>query len=98
MPKDSPESKPAEALNLRQFSVKEVKDLYGLREALELYAVEVAELTPKLIIGLKQSTQRTKKLLRAGDQVGHIEEDAIFHGLIASATGNTELMRILANI
>src|ERR1039458_3493941 len=33
---------------LRQFSQKEVKDLYGLREMLEVHAVGIAELTPKL--------------------------------------------------
>src|ERR1700722_6705084 len=34
---------------LRTFSLQEVKDLYNLREALEVYAVGVAELNPDLI-------------------------------------------------
>jgi DNA-binding GntR family transcriptional regulator len=83
---------------LRRFSVKEVKDLYELREAIEVYAVGVAKLSPRLIADLKSSIQRTKKFLKANDRVGHIEEDTKFHGLITAATGNLELCRVLANI
>lgn len=83
---------------LRRFSAKEVKDLYDLREALEVYAVGVAALPPKLIVELRQSTQRTRKLLKSNDKLGHIEEDTRFHGLIASSTGNAELCRVLANV
>lgn len=83
---------------LRQFSQKEVKDLYGLREMLEVHAVGIAELTPKLIADLRSSAQRTRKLLKANDKLGHIEEDTRFHGLIASATGNAELCRVLDNV
>jgi DNA-binding GntR family transcriptional regulator len=83
---------------LRVHSSKEVKDLYDLREALEVYAVGVVELTPRLIADLRQSRQHTRKLLKANDKLGHIEEDTRFHGLIASATGNAELCRVLDNI
>jgi len=83
---------------LRRFSVKEVKDLYDLREAIEVYAVGVAKLSPRLLADLKSSIQRTKKFLKANDRVGHIEEDTKFHGLITAATGNLELCRVLANI
>ncbi|MGA3049036.1 MAG: GntR family transcriptional regulator [Terracidiphilus sp.] len=83
---------------LRQFSTKEVKDLYDLREALEVYAIGAAEATPKLIAELRQSAQRTRKFLKANDKLRHIEEDTRFHRLIASATGNDELCRVLGNV
>ena len=83
---------------LRRFSIKEVKDLYELREALEIFAVGVAVLSPHLIAELRKSAQRTRKHLNANDKLGHIEEDTRFHGLIASATGNDELCRVLANV
>jgi len=54
---------------LRRFSVKEVKDLYELREAIEVYAVGVAKLSPRLIADLKSSIQRTKKFLKANDRI-----------------------------
>lgn len=83
---------------VRSFSFQEVLDLYGLREALEVYAVSTAAITPGLIRGLRQSVARTRKLLKAADRLGHIEEDTTFHGMIASASGNTELCRTLKNI
>jgi DNA-binding GntR family transcriptional regulator len=83
---------------VRSFSVQEVVDLYGLREALEVYAVGIAAITPALIKHLRQSIARTRALLKAGDRLGHIEEDMNFHGLIASASGNAELCRTLRNI
>jgi DNA-binding GntR family transcriptional regulator len=83
---------------VRSFSVQEVMDLYGLREALEMYAVGIAAVTPDLIKALRQSISHTRALLKASDRLGHIEEDMNFHGLIASASGNAELCRALTNI
>jgi DNA-binding GntR family transcriptional regulator len=83
---------------LRQFSRKEALDLYNLREALEVYAVGATVLTPKFIAELGRSVQRTEKLLKSKDKQGHIDEDMHFHGLIAEATGNAELCRVLSNL
>lgn len=83
---------------LRQFSRKEVLDLYNLREALEVYAVGTAEVTSKLLAELRRSVQRTEKLLKSKDKQSHIDEDTHFHGLIAQATGNAELCRVLSNL
>ncbi len=89
---------PRRGAYLRRHSVKEVKDLYALREVLEVHAVGAAVLTPKLLAELRQSAQRTQRFLKSKDKLGHIEEDTRFHGLIASSTGNAELCRVLANI
>jgi DNA-binding GntR family transcriptional regulator len=83
---------------LRRFTAKEVRDLYELREALEVYAVGAVIVTPELLHELRESTKRTAGFLRANDRIGHIEEDTKFHGLIAAATGNAELHRVLGNI
>ncbi|HEY4382778.1 MAG TPA: GntR family transcriptional regulator [Acidobacteriaceae bacterium] len=83
---------------LRRFTPQDVKDLYDLREALEVYAVGAAVVTPELLAELRESTKRTRQYLKANDRIGHIEEDTRFHGFIAAATGNEELYRILTNI
>jgi DNA-binding GntR family transcriptional regulator len=83
---------------LRRFSRKETLDLYNLRDALEVYAVGAAELTSKFIAELGRSVQRTEMLLKSKDRQGHIAEDMHFHGLIAEATGNAELCRVLSNL
>jgi len=84
--------------HLRLFSMREVKDLYDLREALEVYAVGSAVLSAQMISELRQSTERARKHLRSNTKLGHIEEDMKSHALIAAATGNAELCRVLANV
>ncbi len=83
---------------LRTFSVQEVRDLYDLREVLEVFAVSTARITSGLLDKLSASIERTSQFLRVDDRNAHIEEDSRFHGLIAKSTGNHELCRILGNI
>ncbi|WP_158944776.1 GntR family transcriptional regulator [Granulicella sp. S190] len=83
---------------VRQFSSKEVRELYELRELLEVHAIDSATITPKLLTDLSASINRTKKHLKNGNKLEHIEEDMRFHGLITAATGNQELFRVLENV
>lgn len=89
---------PRRGAYLRRFSIKEVQDLYNLREALESYAVSVAKISPQLIEELRSSIERTGQFLKADDRIRHIEEDTQFHGTIARATDNMELCRVLENV
>ncbi len=89
---------PRRGAYLRRFTIKEAEDLYNLREALEVYAVSVAKITPQLVEALQCSVELTKKFLKIHDKTQHIEEDARFHGAIAKATGNRELGRVLEKI
>ena len=89
---------PRRGAYLRRFSIKEVQDLYDLRETLEAHAVATAKVTPELLASLEGSIGRTKKWLKAGDKLRHIEEDTRFHGSIADASGNRELCRVLSNV
>ena len=89
---------PRRGAYLRRFSVKEVQDLYEVREALEGYAVLAAKITPNLLEALEASIARTIDFLNRNDKIRHIEEDAYFHGLLASSAENAELSRILQNV
>lgn len=83
---------------VRMFSGKDASDLYNLRELLEVHAVGLAVITPVLLLELAESIERTQIHLQAGDRMAHVEEDIRFHNLIAAATGNEELRRILENL
>src|ERR1700760_3895295 len=61
-------------------------------------AVSAAELSTQLLTELRSSIERTRRFLKTNDKASHIDEDAKFHGLIASATGNAELCRVLTNV
>jgi DNA-binding GntR family transcriptional regulator len=83
---------------LRRFSPKEISDLYELRQLLEVYAVQTAEITPKLLVDLLESVQRTRSLLKENKKQEFMEEDMRFHGLIAMASGNQSLCTVLENV
>ena len=83
---------------VRQFSAKEIHDLYDLRVALEVHSIDAATISPKFLRELAASIGRTKKFLEKGDKVAHIEEDLQFHAKITAAAGNDELSRVLANV
>jgi DNA-binding GntR family transcriptional regulator len=83
---------------VRQFSMKEVSDLYDFREVLEVHAIAAAAVTPLLLREMAESIERTRTFLEARDKLKHIEEDIRFHGMIAAATGNQEFCRAFENI
>src|SRR3984957_3053245 len=56
---------------VREFSSKEVSDLYDLRELLELHSVATAKVTPRLLRELAESVERTKRFLAVGDKLKH---------------------------
>ena len=83
---------------VRKFSHKEARDLYELRELLEVHAVGLAKITPSFLAELAESIVRIKRNLDEGNRMAYVEEDIRFHNLIAAATANNELCRILENI
>lgn len=89
---------PRRGAYLRTFSIKEVQDLYNLRETLESYAVSIVKIDAQLIKDLRASIERTRQFLSTNDKIRHIEEDVQFHSRIAMATGNMELYRVLNTI
>jgi DNA-binding GntR family transcriptional regulator len=89
---------PRRGAYVRQFSAKEIRDLYDLRMILEVHSISTAAITPELLEELAASVKRTRQHLKDGDKLKHIEEDLHFHSLIVRATGNGELYRVFENI
>jgi DNA-binding GntR family transcriptional regulator len=83
---------------VRQFSAKEIRDLYDLRAVLEDHSMATAVITPALLAELAASIARTENILAEGDRLKHIEEDIRFHYMITEATGNDELGRVFDNV
>lgn len=83
---------------VREFSSKEVGDLYDFREVLELHAIAAANITPELLEQLAESIERIKGFLNSGDKASHVEEDLRFHALIAGASDNAEFFRVFQNV
>ena len=78
---------------LPTFSMKEIDELYDLREALEAHAARTAKVTPALLSELKQSIRLLRKHLEANDKARYIEEDVRFHTALVNAAGNDLLSK-----
>jgi len=89
---------PRRGAYLRSFTIKDIEDLYDLREALESHVVRTLEPGLDLISLLRQSIARQRELLRANDMSRYIEEDSRFHSELAAATGNSQLCQVLENV
>ena len=89
---------PRKGIYVHRFNAKEITDLYELREALEVFATQVVEITDELIEALRCSLDRTQKFLDVDDKAAYIEEDIAFHQMIVNSTGNGELGRVHTNI
>jgi DNA-binding GntR family transcriptional regulator len=89
---------PRRGAYVREFSIRETRELYDLRELLEVHAISIANITPELLRELRASVERTREYLEHSDKLGHVEEDMRFHALIARAAENDELFRILENV
>jgi DNA-binding GntR family transcriptional regulator len=83
---------------VRRFSLKDAEDLFAIRELLEVHAVGLARITPAFLDDLAKSIDRTRRNLDSDNLMAHVEEDIRFHNLIAAATDNNELRRIIENI
>src|SRR5574340_488267 len=83
---------PRRGAYLRDFSTKDIADLYDLREALETHVVLTAALSPELISELKQSVRRMRKFLKDNDKPHYIDEDMDF-GLKKDSKYLTENLR-----
>jgi len=86
---------PRRGAYIRSFSTKEVADLYDLREALEVHAIETARFSDSLIAELRDSVRRMQAHRAANGRLRYIEEDTRFHALICAATGNGRLSQAL---
>lgn len=89
---------PRRGAYLRRPTLEEIEELYDLREALEAHVTRTAHLTPGLLAELDESVKRMRLLLKANDKAKYIEEDVKFHALLANATRNRELCRVLQNV
>ena len=83
---------------LRTFSIKEVANLYDLREALETHAVRTGQVSDDLLKELQRSVKRQRQFLKLNEKGKYIDEDMSFHAALARATGNAMLCDVLENL
>ena len=85
---------------VREFSIKDVEDIYSLREALEILAVKLAikRLDAQKIEEINALTREYPQLLKSGDRNDFNKADENFHLLIAGHSDNAPLKAQLISI
>lgn len=91
---------PNRGFRVKMFTLKEIEDLYTLRESLEVLAIGLA--TPKMdenrIREMRSLMQAYPALIEAGDLAGFNAVDETFHDNIAMFSENTLLETTLKNL
>jgi len=80
------------------FSVHDAEEIYELREALEVLAIRDVILNPKVMAQLRKSVRAAAAYRKENDKLNYIREDAAFHSILAEASSNTRLKKILENM
>jgi len=85
---------------VKEITIKEIENLYEVREALEVLAAQQAiqKINNRQIKKLSEILKSHKKLIQKGESKGRLLEDADFHRTIVISSGNQYLYGIINNI
>jgi len=89
---------PYRGVRVREMSVKDIADAYGLRLILEALTAREAALhiTPEQISGLEKIMAEMKRHVKLNEMPQERELSREFHSLIAEASGNNLLIKLYA--
>ncbi len=88
---------PQQGIIVRELSLREIREHYEIRAALESYIAQqiAGKLTKGQILALKKNLEIQKACILCGDINGHVEADADFHQLLAGFLGNVEIQKVM---
>ncbi|NWF91313.1 MAG: GntR family transcriptional regulator [Syntrophaceae bacterium] len=84
---------------VREFTVEDVEEIFGIRIALESYAAYLATLhmTPDKLSALEKKIQETEKALRNGEEEKVVELHTEFHDLLYQSCQSKKLTEMINN-
>ncbi len=79
---------------------RDIEEIFEVREAVELLAVEKAAQAPQHhdLSGLVEAVEAQERALRQGDFLAFMEADRIFHTAFSELTRNRRLVALIENI
>lgn len=91
---------PRRGFFVRDFSLDEIDDIYGLRIALESYAIRLAceRATSEDVSGLRRQLDYLRELADRGAIAELVEEDLCFHLTICKISGNRKLLGLFSDL
>jgi DNA-binding GntR family transcriptional regulator len=88
---------PQQGIVVRELSLREIREHYEIRAALESYIVQqiTGKLTAEQITALEHNLKTQQACIQSGDVHGHVQADADFHLLLAAFLGNAEIQKVM---
>ena len=83
---------------VRDFSIQDVEEIFELREALEPLVIRNLTLNSKLVAQLQKCVRAATNYRKENNKINYIREDAAFHSILAQASNNMRLKKILENM
>lgn len=81
-----------------EFSVRDVQEIYGMREILEVAVIRELRLDKKTILKLRDVLRKAEEALRNSNKATYIVADAAFHTILANAQSNSRLRSALESM
>ena len=78
--------------------LRKALEIYGIIEALEILALQSAQLRAQHIADLTLANENMRKALHNKDGVAALRSDEVFHGVWIGASGNSELWLLAAQL
>ena len=91
---------PRRGLMVNRFTRRDVDEIFELRKAIELAAVEKITVTspPFDLFEIEESLLKQRKAVKQKDYLAFMEADRLFHSSFSELTNNRRLIAILDNI
>jgi len=90
---------PRRGIYVKKFSLAEVKEIYEIREALEVLAVRLAAplINEKQIQAMTKTCHDFQKFVKKKDMHSCLKTDFEFHKLLIRASGNSKLLEVIGS-
>ena len=79
-------------------TVRDVEEIYEMREMLEAGAIRNFEPDEQVFAKLRRSLALARQYLKSNEKLRYIREDMAFHSIIANANSNSRLRKALENM
>jgi DNA-binding GntR family transcriptional regulator len=88
---------PHQGIIVRQLSLREIKEHYDIRTALETFVVRqiAGTLRAEQIEAIRSNLAQQQHYLNINDTTGHVQADSDFHLLLASVLNNQEITQVM---
>jgi GntR family transcriptional regulator, rspAB operon transcriptional repressor len=94
------ESLPKKGYRVRRISRSEIEEICEIRISLESLAIKwaIERISPSQIKALQNNIEAAEKEIAVGDVLSYLKLDALFHEMVAEASGSSKLSALIVSL